>query len=118
MKSRKCTALILVALVVLALAPAANAAVDYSKNAAGGDYAPAVTQTAAPAVDYSKNAAGGDYAPAVTHTATPTVSAPVATDDSGFAWGAAAIGAGAALMLVLISIPVLRLKVHRGQTAT
>jgi hypothetical protein len=95
MKSRKCTALILVALVVLALAPAANAAVDYSKNAAGGDYAPAVT-----------------------HTATPTVSAPVATDDSGFAWGAAAIGAGAALMLVLISIPVLRLKVQRGQTVS
>jgi hypothetical protein len=67
--------MILIALVVLALAPAANAAVDYSKNAAGGDYAPAVT---------------------------PTVSQPAASADSGFAWGAAAIGAGAALGVVLL----------------
>jgi hypothetical protein len=74
MKSRRCAALVLTALVVLALVPAANAGVDYSKNAAGGDYAPAVT---------------------------PTLSAPASTD-SGFDWGAAAIGAGAALAIVLL----------------
>ena len=74
MKSRKCTALVLIALVVLALAPAANAAVDYSMNAAGGDYAPAVT---------------------------PTVSEPAGSVDSGFDWGAAAIGAGAALLVIV-----------------
>ena len=63
--------------VVLALcaAPAANATVDYSMNAAGGDYAPAVT-------------APSDTAAAST--------------DSDFAWGAAALGAGAALAVVLV----------------
>ena len=91
MKSRRCTTLVLIALVVLALAPAANAAVDYSKNAAGGDYAPA---------------------------ASPTVSEPAASADSGFAWGAAAIGAGAALTLVLLSVPVLHLQVHRNESVT
>jgi hypothetical protein len=89
MKSRRCAALVLTALVVLALVPAANAAVDYSKNAASGDYAPAVT---------------------------PTVAEPADTADSGFAWGAAAIGAGTALVLVMLSVPVLHLQVHRDQT--
>jgi hypothetical protein len=110
MKSRKCTALVLIALVVLALAPAANAGTDYSKNAAGGDYAPAVSTGG---IDYSKNAAGGDYAPAVAPTVTPTASEPVSSDGSGFDWGAAAIGAGAALGLVLLSVPVLHLQVRR-----
>ena len=66
---------VLVAIFVLALAPAAPAAIDYSMNSAGGDYAPAVT---------------------------PTVSEPTGTVDSGFDWGAAAIGAGAALAVVLL----------------
>jgi len=63
--------------VVLALcvAPAAQATLDYSMNAAGGDYAPAVT-------------APSDTAGAST--------------DSDFAWGAAALGAGAALAVVLL----------------
>jgi len=63
--------------VVLALcvAPAAQATVDYSMNAAGGDYAPAVTS--------------------------PTDAAAASTD-SDFAWGAAALGAGAALAVVLL----------------
>jgi hypothetical protein len=89
--------------VVLALcvAPAAQATVDYSMNAAGGDYAPAAAPATGTAggVDYSMNAAGGNYAPAVT-PATDTA-APVATD-SNFAWGAAALGAGAALAVVLL----------------
>jgi len=74
MKSRTCTALVLTALIVLALVPAANAAIDYSQNAAGGEYAPAVT---------------------------PSVAAPPASTDSGFDWGAAAIGAGAALIVIV-----------------
>jgi hypothetical protein len=76
MKSASRTAAVLVALLVLALAPAVRAEVDYSKNAAGGDYAPAVTTQPAP--------------PAV------------ASADSGFAWGDAAIGAGVALVIVLL----------------
>jgi hypothetical protein len=93
MKSRKCAALVLIALVVLALAPAANAAIDYSKNAAGGDYAPVLAPTS-----------------------TPTASEPVSSNGSGFDWGAAAIGAGAALGLVLLSVPVLHLQVRRTVT--
>jgi hypothetical protein len=63
--------------VVLALcvAPAAQAAVDYSMNAAGGDYAPAVA---------------------------PQADSAAASSDSDFAWGAAALGAGAALAGVLL----------------
>ena len=63
--------------VVLALcaAPAAQAAVDYSMNAAGGDYAPAVTSPAG---------------------------TPATSTDPDFAWGAAALGAGAALAVVLL----------------
>ena len=35
MKSRRCAALVLTALIVLALVPAANAAIDYSQNEIG-----------------------------------------------------------------------------------
>ena len=49
-------------------------------------------------VDYSMNSAGGDYAPAVTPQADTAAVAP----DSDFAWGAAALGAGAALGVVLL----------------
>ena len=66
---------VLLAIFVLALAPAAPAAIDYSKNSAGGDYAPAVR------------------APADT---------PPASAEAGFEWGDAAIGAAAALVVVLI----------------
>jgi hypothetical protein len=58
-----------------------------------------VVPAAYAAVDYSKNAAGGDYAPA----ASPQPQTPAATSsDSDFSWGAAAVGAGAALALVLV----------------
>ena len=56
-----------------------------------------VTSVAQAGVDYSKNAAGGDYAPAVS----PQVDTASSTD-SDFSWGAAALGAGAALALVLV----------------
>jgi hypothetical protein len=65
---------VLLAILVLALAPAAPAATDYSMNSAGGDYAPAVTSKPAPAV----------------------------ATDTGFEWGDAAIGAAAALVVVLL----------------
>ena len=74
MKSARRSALVLVALLVLALTPVAQAAIDYSKNAAGGDFAPAVA---------------------------PKPDTPVASD-AGFAWGDAAIGAGVALVVVLL----------------
>jgi hypothetical protein len=75
MNSARRALAVLVAVLALGVAPVAYAGVDYSKNAAGGDYTPAVT---APA----------DTQPAST--------------DSGFAWGAAALGAGVALALVLV----------------
>jgi hypothetical protein len=75
MNSARRAIAVLVAVVALGVAPAAYAGVDYSKNAAGGDYAPAVT------------------APADTQAA---------ATDSGFAWGAAALGAGAVLVVVLL----------------
>ena len=57
-----------------------------------------VTSVAQAQVDYSMNAAGGDYAPAVT----PQADTAAASTDSDFAWGAAALGAGTALALVLL----------------
>ena len=74
MKAARRSALVLVALLVMALTPVAQAAIDYSMNSAGGDYAPAVA---------------------------PKPATPVATD-SGFEWGDAAIGAGVALVVVLL----------------
>ena len=74
MKSARRSALVLVALLVLALTPVAQAAIDYSKNSAGGDYTPAVTAKPDTAV----------------------------ASDAGFAWGDAAIGAGVALVVVLL----------------
>jgi hypothetical protein len=75
MNSARRALAVLVAVLALGVAPVAYAGVDYSKNAAGGDYAPAVT------------------APADTEAV---------STDTGFAWGAAALGAGAALVLVLV----------------
>jgi hypothetical protein len=57
-----------------------------------------VTSVAQAQVDYSMNAAGGDYAPAVT----PQADTVAASTDSDFAWGAAALGAGTALALVFL----------------
>lgn len=74
MRSGRHVSLLLVALLVLALVPAAQASVDYSKNAASGDYAPAVSAQPAPAP----------------------------TTDSGFEWGDAAIGAAVALGLMAV----------------
>jgi hypothetical protein len=75
MKSGRRALALLIAVLVLGVAPAAQAEVDYSMNAAGGDYAPAATTQA---------------------------DTPAASTDSEFAWGAAALGAGAALAVVLL----------------
>lgn len=75
MNSAKRVFAALAVVLVLCVAPAAHAKVDYSMNAAGGDYAPAVA----------------------THADTA-----VAPTDNDFAWGAAALGAGAALAVVLL----------------
>jgi hypothetical protein len=75
MRSGRQVAIVVAALLVLAFAPVARAGVDYSKNAAGGDYAPAVA---------------------------PSAPAPTSATDSGFEWGDAALGAAAALGVVLL----------------
>ena len=85
MKSRRIAVALVVALLALATAQVASAKVDYSMNAAGGDYAPAISTKVEPV--------GG-------------------TSDSGFAWGAAAVGAGAALALMLAVTLVRR---HSGR---
>jgi hypothetical protein len=52
------------------------------------------------AIDYSKNAANGEYAPADS----PSVRVVTVADNGGFAWGDAAIGAGVTLALALIAL--------------
>src|SRR5215212_4776790 len=79
MKSATRTAAIAAALFAVALVPAAaSAGVDYSKNAAGGDYAPAVVNASDPAP----------------------------TGDAGFEWADAAIGAAVALGFIAIAMLV------------
>jgi hypothetical protein len=75
MRSRRQAIAVLATLGAITAAPAAQGAVDYTKNAAGGEYAPAITSQSEPAAPSS---------------------------DSGFAWDDAAIGAGAALGVVLV----------------
>jgi hypothetical protein len=72
---------VLMAILALALAPAASAA--------------------SAAIDYSMNSAGGDYAPPVASSSDTSVA-----DDAGFAWGDAAVGAGAAIAVVLVVIGI------------
>jgi hypothetical protein len=62
-------------------------------------------------LDYSKNSVSGEYAPALPRT----VETATTTDNPGFDWGAAAIGAGAAITLLLLgSVAVLAL-IARGR---
>ena len=96
MKSGRRAIAVLVAVLALGVAPIAHAKVDYSKNSVSGDYATA--PAAHPAVDYSKNSVSGEYAPAVA----PKAATPVTATDSDFAWGDAAVGAAAALVLMLL----------------
>jgi hypothetical protein len=103
MKSRqhKSAVVALAAVALLALPAVASGATDYSKNAATGDHAAAdhpSLQTGAK--DYSKNGATGDYSPAEA----PSLKVVTVTDDGGFAWDDAAIGAGATLALALIAL--------------
>jgi hypothetical protein len=76
MKSPRKLALLVASMLALSGAPAAYAQVDYSKNSVSGDYAPA--------------AVSAEPAPA-----------PSTASDSSFEWDDAAIGAGAALAVVL-----------------
>jgi hypothetical protein len=73
-----------------------------------------VTPAANAKVDYSMNSAGGDYAPAVT----PQADTAAASTDSEFAWGAAALGAGAALgVVLLVTATRTRLSTSRREAA-
>jgi hypothetical protein len=102
MKSRphKSTIVALAAVALLAFPAVASSAIDYSKNAATGDYAHGPLPPSGPAKEYSQNGATGDYAPAET----PSVEVVTAAGDDGFAWGDAAIGAGVTLALALIAL--------------
>jgi hypothetical protein len=90
-------------IVALAVSPSLAAAMtdqpvkDYSQNGATGDYAPQKVFK-----DYSRNGATGDYTPAVESTAS-TVGVVKQSQQQSFAWGAAALGAAATLVLVLLS---------------
>jgi hypothetical protein len=77
--------------------------------------APTTSQAVAPtpqaALDYSKNSVSGEYAPAVPRT----VETATTTDNPGFDWGAAAIGAGAAITLLLLGSVAALALIERGR---
>jgi hypothetical protein len=85
-------------ILALAFSPAVASGMpikDYSQNGATGDFAPQRIYK-----DYSKNGATGDFAPA---TASPAPVTPVAVhEQSSFSWGAALLGAGVTLTLILL----------------
>jgi hypothetical protein len=70
---------------------------DYSQNGATGDYAPQKVFK-----DYSRNGATGDFTPVVESTPS-TVAVVKQSDKQSFAWGAAALGAAATLVLIGLS---------------
>jgi hypothetical protein len=99
-RSHKSTLAALAAVGLLAFPAAAGSAVDYSKNAATGDYARGPLPPAELTKDYSKNGATGNFAP----PETPSVNVVPIGDESGFDWGDAAIGAGVTLALALLAL--------------
>jgi hypothetical protein len=100
LRSHKSTLAALAAVGLLAFPAAAGSAVDYSKNAATGDYAHGPLPPAELTKDYSKNGATGDFTP----PETPSVNVVPIGDDGGFDWGDAAIGAGVTLALALLAL--------------
>jgi hypothetical protein len=89
-------------IVALAVSPAIGTAAsqpikDYSQNGATGDYAPQQVFK-----DYSRNGATGDFTPVVESTPS-TVAVVKQSDKQSFAWGAAALGAAATLVLIGLS---------------
>jgi hypothetical protein len=99
MSSKSLVALI-AALSLAALPAAAGAKLDYSKNAASGQYAPPVKVTHQ-INDVSTPTAG-------TPVAQKTVTPIVVHSGPGFSWGDALIGAAVALMLALGGFAVAR----------
>jgi hypothetical protein len=91
---------------LLAVPAAAGGATDDSNNGAGDYSAHGPYPTSWTLKDYSKNSATGDYARSTgEYVPVEPSSAAVVTDadESGFAWGDAALGAGAAFALALIA---------------
>jgi hypothetical protein len=74
-------------------------AVDYTKNAAGGLYAP---DRPAPAIDYTKNAAGGSFAPAA--RGVPGTTPAPSPDEGGVDWGVVIAGAGIGLVIAFTAV--------------
>jgi hypothetical protein len=99
-RPRRSTIVALAAAALLAFPAAASSAVDYSRNAATGDYAHGPLPPSGLTKDYSKNGATGDYTPADTQSAQVVTVA----DNGGFDWGDAAIGAGVALAFALVAL--------------
>jgi hypothetical protein len=87
---------------VLAVTPAVASALpakDYSKNGATGDYTAAVMHK-----NYALNGATGDYTPPATTTATqPKVRIVRVTENTGFAWSDAGVGAAGVLLVALLT---------------
>jgi hypothetical protein len=115
-KTFKKIAVPLVALALGAVPVSAAAApnIDYTKNGATGVYAPEIVHK-----DYTKNGATGDYAPAVNVPKHIVPIAPVTAPDDGFSWSAAAVGALAVLLLVmLVGITTRRVRRRRVPAPT
>ena len=98
-----------IAALALAVTPAtAGASKNYALNGASGDYAPAVVHK-----NYALNGATGNYTPA-THSTAPSVRVVRVTENSGFAWSDAAVGAASAvLMALLIALGIHRVRGRR-----
>jgi hypothetical protein len=99
-RPRRSTIAAMAAISLLAFPAAATSAVDYSQNAAAGDYEHGPLPPSGLAKDYSKNSATGDYAPAEPGSAQVLT----VTDEGGFDWGDATIGAGVTLALALVAL--------------
>jgi hypothetical protein len=109
-RPHKSTLAALAAAGLLAFPAAAGSAVDYSKDAATGDYAHGPLPPAELTKDYSKNGATGNFAP----PETPSVNVVPIGDDRGFDWGDAAIGAGVTLALALLALAATTVIRRRG----
>jgi hypothetical protein len=90
------------AVLVLAVTPAVASALpatDSSRNGATGDYTPSVMHK-----NYALNGSTGDYTPPATTTAPqPQVRIVRVTDNAGFAWSDAGVGAASVLLVALLA---------------
>jgi hypothetical protein len=95
LSKRLAVPLVAAALGLFPVAATAGSLKDYSQNGATGDYAAQVAHK-----NYSLNGATGEFTPA-TNLGQPSVRIVRVPQNDGFDWAAAAVGAGASLLILL-----------------